>query len=344
MSDKNKMSFTFNDIIFSVEDGNVVPDTTTDAGPDTIELHEDAQKHGDNAEYDASEHVDVPEDVEKANESSFLGVILRKRSVETFAKTKGAFPNAEAFFKSNECKSAIATAKTWAEKHKVSLASSSDFPEKAGKMGFNSKTVNGALLGYRVLKGRLIVDIYFKNSKGRVSSKKLATVKIGEGKNQASADSAKPTSSKKPMSPIDKFLYGEESDNPVDGAFEPEAAEETPPPAAPTEPAAPEAPPADPAVETPAPSEEITPEEIDDETGTESFLGAVTNILRSREEADAAISEINDAEIDEVVGDGEGEDIEALPEPSVPAETPPPAEPEDEESKAIEAYLASIDF
>jgi hypothetical protein len=61
------------------------------------------------------------------------------------------------------------------------------------------------------------------------------------------------------------------------------------------------------------------------------------------------VSNIEDTEIDEVVGDSEGDDIAAVAapdtEPAAPAEPPaepaPPAEPEDEESKAIEAFLAA---
>jgi hypothetical protein len=110
-------------------------------------------------------------------------------------------------------------------------------------------------------------------------------------------------------------------------------------------------PPAEPA-EPAADESDITAEEIQEETekGAESFIEAVSRIYRSREEADAAVSNISDNEIDEVVGDSEGSDVEAEitaePAPNTtdaPAETETPAATDaDEEAKAVEAYLNSF--
>jgi hypothetical protein len=345
-----------NGIIFSTESDTPptsIPDVTQDAGPNKIKLQEDVQKPetSPDAEYDASEHVDVPEDVEKANENTFFGVILKRRSSEAFAKTKGSFSNAESFFKSNECKQAIAVAKSWAEKHKLSPAAASDFPEKAKKTGFTSKTMNGCTLGYHVLKGRCIVDIYFKNAKGSVTTKRFGTFKIGEGKPTASSDSANPTKGSVPakVSEIDKLLLAAEADDPIDNAFVDDAA--TPPAEAPAADAAAAPPPAPEGETPPAPEaipgdSDVTPEEIDDEiaTGAESYLAALANIRHSREEADAAVAGIKDDEINEVVGDDEGNPIEEIPE-TAEAPAAEGAVPETEEQKAekaIESYIASL--
>jgi hypothetical protein len=333
--------------VFSVEsNSDTVPDTTADAGPDTIKLHEDAQKpeSDSNAEYDASEHVDVPEDVEKANESSFFGVILKRRSVEAFAKTKGVFPSAEGFFKSNECKQAIAVAKQWAEKKKMSPAATNDVPENLKKLGFSAKSMTGLTLAYREAKGRLYVDVLFKNAKGKVISKNFATVKIGSGQTE------KKDKAGESKSAVDKVLTKENGD-PVDEAFAATAEPPATPPATEPPPATTE-PPTDaatsPATEpttTEPDAPEVTPDEIDEEIskGAESYIMAVSRAIRSREEADAAVSTISDNEIDEVVGDTEGSDVEAVP---VPSEEAPPAgtTAEDEASKALEAYLEAFNI
>lgn len=317
--------------IISVESDGPVPDTTTDAGPDTIELHENAQKPETDpgAEYDAAEHVDVPEDVEKANESTFFGIILKHRSKEAFAKTKGVFPNAEAFFKSNECKQAIGAAKQWAEKHKMSFAGSGDCGDTK-KVGFSTKTIAGATLAYLSKKNRLIVDILFKNAKGKVVTKKFASVKIETEK--ATTSESAPASPTHTVSrkPSVKSVLTKEADDPVDNAF----AETTDDPPA-------ESPPA----ESPAESEpQISDDEIDVEAeGTESYIAAIGNVLRSREEADAAVSNIDDSEITEVVGDKEGDSVEEAAD--VPPAEPPPAPDlgeDSEEMKAIESFLNSF--
>jgi hypothetical protein len=350
-----------NGIVFSTESDTApatVPDVTQDAGPDKIKLQEDAQKPETNpdAEYDASEHVDVPEDVEKANENTFFGVILKRRSIEAFAKTKGSFSTAESFFKSNEAKQAIAVAKSWAEKHGLSPAAASDFPEKAKKSGFTSKSLGGFTLGYHVLKSRCIVDIYFKNAKGAVTTKRFGTFKIGEGKPSASSDSTNPTNGSAPakVSEIDKLILAAEADDPIDSAFTDDAAA-TPPAEAPVAEGA--APPPVPEAETPPAPEaipsdsDVTPEEIDEEVGTgaESYLAALTKIRHSREEADAAVAQIEDKEIDEVVGDTEGDSVEEIPETTpAPASDTPPAEgavaetDEQKAEKALESYIARL--
>jgi hypothetical protein len=343
-------------VVISLESSDEVPDTTTDAGPDTIKLHEDAQKpeSDPNAEYDASDNVDVPEDVEKANESSFFGVILNRRSIEAFAKVKGSFPSSEAFFKSNECKAAIAVAKQWGEKKKMSSVSSNEIPDNLKKLGFAVKNVGGVALACREEKGKLYVDVLFKNGKGKVISKKFAVVKIGSAPKKDGK--AKGGESK---SAVDKVLLSHENDDPVDNAFATtESSDDTEPKKEPkeepkTEPAAPAAP-AEPPAETPAeppaekPSEdtdgeEITPEEIEEEAkGEESYLAAVSKIYRSREETDAAVSEISDNDIDEVVGGDEGSDVAEVAAPSEPP--PPDTATEDEADKALEAYLQSLEI
>jgi hypothetical protein len=333
-----------NGFVISYESSDIVPDTTTDAGPDTIKLHEDAQKpeSDSNAEYDASEHIDVPEDVEKANESSFFGVILKRRSVEAFAKTKGVFPSAEAFFKSNECRHAITIAKQWAEKKKMSSASVNDLPENLKKLGFSAKSMSGVTIAHREAKGRLYVDILFKNGKGKVISKNFATVKIGSAEKKDKAGESK--------SAVDKVLLATENEDPIDNAFAataepaPVAEPAAEPAAVPEEPAA--EPTAEPAAE-PAAVPDVTPEEVDEEVskGAESYVMAFSMALRSREEANAAVSTITDNEIDEVVGDAEGSDVEAVP---VPSEEAPPAAPasseEDEATKALESYLEALNL
>jgi pyruvate/2-oxoacid:ferredoxin oxidoreductase beta subunit len=91
--EKKEVRLGNSDVFVSFESETAVPDTTTDAGPDQIKLHEDAQKpeKDPSAEYDAAEHVDTPEDVERANESTFYGIILKHRSTEAFAKAKVSF-------------------------------------------------------------------------------------------------------------------------------------------------------------------------------------------------------------------------------------------------------------
>jgi hypothetical protein len=326
-------------VIMSIESDTPVPDTTADAGPDTIKLHEDAQKPAtdNSAEYDAAEHVDVPENVETANESTFFGIILKHRSEEAFAKTKGVFPSADAFFKSNECKQAIAAAKQWAEKHKMSPASSGELPENLKKHGLATKVIAGATLAYSTKNNRLFVDILFKNAKGKVTTKKLAIVNIGEGKSTASeaAPAAKGSNAKPKQTP--KSVLGKEADDPVDNAF----AETTDPPPA-TEPAATE-PATPPVTEPPAEPSEISADEIEAEAeGTESFIAAIAKVIRSHEAADAATANIDDKEIDEVVGDDEGEGLE---ETASTIPTPPASDPsldDSEEIKAIESFLNSF--
>jgi hypothetical protein len=332
---KQVAKFDYGDLKISIEsEGVQVPDTTTDAGPDTIELHEDAQKAAgdEGAEYDAAEEVDVPEDVEKANESTFFGIILKHRTEEAFAKTKGVFASADAFFKSNECKQAIAAYKQWLEKHaKLSSVSSGEFPDNFKKLGFSSKSINGVVLIYLAEKSKLYVDVLFKNAKGKVKSKKFAVVKIGDSKKDASTDST-PPNAKSDFSRVNEILLSFESDDPVNQAFDTSETSDTEPTITPVD--------AEPAV-----SDDISPDEIEAETGAESFLGAISNIVRSREDADTAVSEINDEEIDEVVGDGEGDDINSISE-TTPATEPDEttSDPEDEESKALEAFLADLDL
>jgi hypothetical protein len=327
-----------NGLKISFESDGVVPDTTAEAGPDRIKLQEDAQKPPTDpgAEYDASEEVDVPEDIEKANESTFFGIILKNRSLEAFAKTKGVFPNAEGFFKSNECKQGIAAAKSWAEKHKMAFAASGDLPEKLKARGFAAKALAGVTLAYHLAKNKLHVDILFKNAKGSVTAKGFATVKIGAGKAEKGSESVEQDA----FAAMKNFLSKE--DDPVDTAF-------TDPPA--ETPAAPaEAPVVEPAAET-APEEPVeaapdaTPEEIETEAeATESYIAAVSRIIRSKEEADAAVSEIPDEQINEVVGDGEGDSLDDIPEaPAAPAPEGGETEPAvDEEDKALESWLATI--
>jgi hypothetical protein len=332
-------------ISLSMESDGVVPDTTKDAGPDTIKLHEDAQKpeNDPNAEYDAAQHVDVPEDVEKANESTFFGIILKHRSEEAFAKTKGSFPSAEAFFKSNECKQAIAVAKQWAEKHKLSSASVSEVPEGLKKLGCSTKTMAGLVLAYVVKNNKAYIDVLFKKDNGKVSSKKFAVIKVGEAKKEAGSESTPPASTTTAPAPTPKAVLSKEND-PVDNAFS-ETTDPTPPPApaapaATTEPpATTETPPAEPPAE---PSVEVAPEisgdEIEEEAqGTESFIGAISRVFKSREEADAAVSTIEDKEADEVVGDN-AEEIEE----TTSAEPTEPTETTSDEEKSIEAFLAEF--
>jgi hypothetical protein len=327
-----------NGLKFGFESDGVVPDTTEEAGPDRIKLQEDAQKPPTDpgAEYDSSEEVDVPEDIEKANESTFFGIILKNRSLEAFAKTKGVFPSADGFFKSNECKQGIAAAKSWAEKHKMAFAASGDLPEKLKSRGFAAKAIAGVTLAYHLAKNKLHVDILFKNAKGSVTAKGFATVKIGAAKAEKGSESFM---DQEAFSAIKQFLSRE--DDPVDTAF-------TDPPeeaAAPDETAA-----VDPAADTTteAPEEaapDVTPEEIETEAeGTESYLAAVSRVLRSREEADAAVSEIPDEQIDEVVGDEEGDSLEDIPEaPEAPAPEGGETEPAvNEEDKALESWLATL--
>jgi hypothetical protein len=342
-------------VVMSIENDNAVPDTTVNAGPDTIKLHEDAQKpeNDSGAEYDAAQHVDVPEDIEKANESTFFGIILKHRSEEAFAKTKGVFPNAEAFFKSNECKQAIAVAKQWAEKHKLTPAAVSDLPENLKKLGASTKSMSGLVLAYSVKNNKVYVDVLFKNAKGKVTGKKFAVIKTGEAKKAAGSESAPAAGAVPPVpaKPSVKKVLSKEND-PVDNAFatttDPPPAAPPAPPAAPVEPPATPAPapaptttPAEPAIpEAPVePPVETAPEITDDEIevesqGTESFLAAISSVLKSREEADASVSEIKEDEVDEVVGDSEGDDI-------AEAGDAEPTE-ESEEEQSIEAFLAGF--
>jgi hypothetical protein len=348
----------FIEVVSSKEDASAVPDVTKDAGPDEMKLLEDAKKpvSDKNAEYDAADNVDKPDDVEKANENTFFGVILKHRSIEAFAKTKTSFASAADFFKSNEIKQAIAAARQWAEKKKLSFASSGDFPEKSRKLGFSPKVVDGALLSYLEEKNKLYIDIVFKDAKGKIKQKNFAAVKIGGGQKSSSADSASPTRVRKPAakSKVNRILKGKESDDPVDEAFkeadpepvaapavEPAETDDAPPPA--TTPApAPEAPPAEDGAPLPEVGD-ITEEEIEEESkSTESFIGAVTKILQSREEADAAASEIDDAAIDDVVGDGEGDTIEEGTGEAEGADGAGEAEELSEEEKAVEAFIQSM--
>jgi hypothetical protein len=339
MGTKILNTVNLNGVTISLESDDAVPDTTIDAGPDRIKLQEDAQKPASdaNAEYSASEYTDVPEDIEKANESTFFGVILKNRSLEAFAKAKGVFPSADAFFKSNECKAGVAAAHSWLKKHDGSPAAVGDIPEKLKQKGsISTKTISGLVIAYRITKGKLHSDIIFKNKAGKVSVKEFAVVKIGSDKSTAS-ESAKNTPPR--TSPIKKVFKSQE-DDPVDSAFTEPAAEPapetTPDPAPAAEPT--DAPAStEPAVE---PTDDITPEEIEAEAETtESFIGAIAKIIRSREEADAAVSQIDDTEIDEVVGDSEGTELEEAAEPPPP---PDEGEPLTDDEKATEAWLATL--
>jgi hypothetical protein len=320
---KNNNTFDFGGgFKISVENDTPVPDTTKDAGPDTIKLHEDAQKPATDkdAEYDAAAHADTPEAIERANESTIFGIILRHRSMESFAKTKISFPNAEAFFKSNECKQGVAVAKQWAGKHNMSLASSGEIPENLKKSGISTKSISGATLTYSVHTGRVVVDIIFKNAKGKAVAKQFAVIKI-DSKKAAGSESTSPAKSP-------KQVLTKEGDDPVDNAFT--ETTDTPPAAEPT---------AEPAAEPPvdSPISDISAEEIEKEAeGTESFLAAIMNIRRSREEANAVASNIDSSEIDEVVGDSEGDAVEEV------ADTVPEPVEDSEELKAIESFLASF--
>jgi hypothetical protein len=337
MSDKSIFDLG-NGLKFSFESDGVVPDTTADAGPDRLELQDKAQKPPTDpgAEYNASEEVDVPEDIEKANESTFFGIILKNRSMEAFAKTKGVFPNAEGFFRSNECKQAIAAAKSWAEKHKMSFAASGDLPEKLKARGFAAKSIAGVTLAYHLAKNKLHVDVLFKNTKGSVTAKGFATVKIGAAKAEKGSESVDQDN----FSAIKQFLSTE--NDPVDNAFTDPPAET---PAAPVEAPAVE-PAADTTTEEPVEAApDVTPEEIETEAeGTESYIAAVSHILRSKEEADAAVSEIPDEQINEVVGDEEGDSLDEIPEaPAAPAPEGGETEPTvDDEEKALESWLAAL--
>jgi hypothetical protein len=353
--------------VISLEDSNGVPDVTKDTGPDQIKLQENVKKPttDENAEYDAAENVDNPEDIKKANESTFLGVIFKNRSIEAFAKAKGVFPNADAFFKSNECKGSVAAAKSWAEKHKVSLASSSDIPEKYKGLGFSNKVISGAVLVYLSKKDRLYVDILFKNAKGKVTSKRFATVKIGKG-GETSSDSTTPVQSgqTKTQSNVDAVIKkkGSESDNPVDNAFDETAAGDPPPVETAPAPAPAEtaADPAEAASTTEEPSEasvasEITSDEIDEESKTtESYLESMKRLVKSREEADAAAAKLDDSEIDEVVGDSEGSGVEDTDEgegsggeggsegEGGDGSTKPEGDEPSDEEKAMESFFAEL--
>jgi hypothetical protein len=304
----------------SIENDNVVPDTTVDAGPDQIKLYEDAQKPDDSpaAEYDADEYVDVPVDVEKANESTFFGVILRRRSQEAFAKTKAVFPSADAFFKSNECKQGVAVAKNWAEKKKMTFASAADAKTAKQKPGIQIKSIGGATLSYYTSGKKGFVDIYFKNKNGKTVAKKFAVIKIGSSSESFSQEY------------FNNILFGLENDEPVDEAFAGDTQTEAP------------------AVEeTPVTDEagtEVTPEEVTDAAETtESFIGALSRVLRSREEAEADAEDIDDEEIDDVVGDGEGDSVEESDsEDSEDEDEGSGGEEESEETKALESFYSDI--
>lgn len=329
-------------VIISFESTDAVPDTTADAGPNQIELHEEAQKNEKdaNAEYDASLHVDSPINVEKANESSFFGVILKHRSNEAFAKVKSSFQSVGDFFKSNEVKAAVATAKSWAEKKKLSFASIKDFPEQLKKRGFTPKVINGATVAYLVEKNRLYADVLFKNSQGKVTTKSFATVKISGGENEKKGES-KPAvePEKKLASPVTvNNVLAKEADNPIDNAFADVTDPVTPPDAPSAEPAAPS--------ETEEPA--ISPEEIDGEVaqGQESYSAVISRLLRSREEADAAASTIEDKDIDEVVGDDEGSEVESEGESDKkkPDEKKSDGDPDTEEDKSLESLFKDLGF
>jgi hypothetical protein len=213
----------------------------------------------------------------------------------------------------------------------------------------SSKNVEGVAISYYVTKNRLYADIFFTNDKGKTISKRLANVKIG-GKDESadSAGSATPAATPKkkdpPKSKVDKVLKSKEADDPVDDAFKetvtaPAAEAPAEPPAEPTvatEPVAPVE-----GGETP-PAADITPEEIEEEANTtESYFGIISKILKSREEAQAAVSEIEDNQIDEVVGDDEGTPVDDTPPEG--GETPPVEEEPTEEEKAIESFIQSLE-
>lgn len=84
-----KINITKNGQTISLEsDSAGVPDVTEGAGPDLIQLQEDAKKNPSdpNAEFDSNvpstqsetEHDDKPEEAEKANEAMFLGRLFAK--------------------------------------------------------------------------------------------------------------------------------------------------------------------------------------------------------------------------------------------------------------------------
>ena len=180
-----------NGIRISVEsdDPTGIPDTTVNAGPDTIELHEDAQKPADApaAEYDAEQHVDTPEDVEKANESTFLGLTIRRRSNEGFGlKTKGQYASAADFFKSPECKAAVETAKAWATKKKWVMATIADTKGAKGltNAGFKFIAAFGATFAYIEAKGKLNINILFKDGKA-ITQKAFAKITVAAAKKPA---------------------------------------------------------------------------------------------------------------------------------------------------------------
>jgi hypothetical protein len=333
-----------NGIIMSVESDAAVPGTAEEAGPDRIKLQEDARKPESDpgAEYDASGHLDVPEDIEKANESTFFGVILRHRSSEAFAKTKGVFPSVDAFFKSGECRQAAAVAKQWIEKHGGAAASAESLLANLKNAGFSLRKAGGLDLGYSVRGNRLFVDVLYKNSGGRMASKSLAVAGIGTS---AESRAAGPAATAKPKPSVRVKVLGIEEGDPVGSAFEEKEEDEAKsgggtgtdddkggaePPASGGEEGG---------------KDEVAPEEIEEEAKTsESYLAAVSRILKSREEAEAAVSQINDDAIDEVIGDGEGEVVEEIPAPAAPAEPPAggAAEPVTDEEKALEAWLSTL--
>ena len=82
-------------VVHSFESGDAtaaVPDTTKDSGVNVMEMQDDAQKPHDaaNAEYDAAQHTDTPEAVEKANESWFNKLFGLEDGSEAPAETTDA--------------------------------------------------------------------------------------------------------------------------------------------------------------------------------------------------------------------------------------------------------------
>lgn len=126
------------------EDAAGVPDVTQDAGVNTIEEQEAAQKPADDAEaeYDAANNADEGKEVEqveeiaKANESTFYGLNVLKRlrkGEEGFSATKAfkylKFKDFSAVKASPEFKNAVKEAKEWAAKKGYKFATKQEVQE-----------------------------------------------------------------------------------------------------------------------------------------------------------------------------------------------------------------------
>ena len=173
--------------VLSIENDTAgVPDTTIDSGANVMEVIEDNQKDLDddeaefNSDVDSSETEkdDVVEAVEKANESSFMGLLIAQRAREGFGLKKAkSYVSVDAFFKSAEAKAAIETAKAWAEKKGYTLAKNVEGCKNY--LGVQFKVKEKAKVA--------AIMIVFVNKKGKLVFKKFAAIRLGAAKGTESS-------------------------------------------------------------------------------------------------------------------------------------------------------------